>query len=362
MDQGEYQVNIQDHTHQHGQLQNSRSRFILTSNHGFASYAQEEIKRLIPNCRFQILLPTEVLLLEVEASKQGVLSQINGNEPVFLRHIQPVDQSWNLDDWLADIHCVGRWLNEQDIFQAGNLIATQVRVQDKSVIPYQPSEIKNLIEQILLDKADIQSVTRHATWTISLYISTQNIYVGISKPQENISDWSGGAIRFMREENQVSRAKFKLLEAEYVFDLVFHATQEALDVGAAPGGWTSLLLERGMRVTAIDPAEMHESLTRNTSLTYYKKNASDVKIKANRFDWLVCDMSFSPRQSIPIVLQLVDTLKPTGCVILTVKLMHKKPFQSIREVLGMLDKQLQLIQAKQLFHNREEITMYFKKL
>jgi 23S rRNA (cytidine2498-2'-O)-methyltransferase len=58
---------------------------------------------------------------------------------------------------------------------------------------------------------------------------------------------------------------------------------------------------------------------------------------------------------------LLYALKLGGTAIITVKLMHKKPFQTVRELLQAFESQLHLVKAKQLFHNREELTLYLMK-
>ena len=73
----------------------------------------------------------------------------------------------------------------------------------------------------------------------------------------------------MKEEDQISRAKFKLLEAEQRFGIDFSVARKAIDIGAAPGGWTSLLLERGLKVTAIDPAAMNPRLLGNPTCSRF---------------------------------------------------------------------------------------------
>ncbi|MBW7458995.1 SAM-dependent methyltransferase, partial [Paenibacillus sepulcri] len=196
---------------------------------------------------------------------------------------------------------------------------------------------------------------------LSIYAGPEEFYVGWGTPEEQLSDWPGGAIRFQREDGQISRAKFKLLEAERTFKLDFAEYGEALDIGAAPGGWTHLLLDRGLRVTSVDPADLHPSLASYHRLTYLKKNASDVKFNPETFDLLVCDMSWSPMQMAKLVLEQIDALSPGATAIITLKLMHKKPLQTIRDVIAKLESAFVLIKAKQLFHNRDEITLYLIK-
>ncbi|UJF35961.1 SAM-dependent methyltransferase [Paenibacillus hexagrammi] len=338
---------------------------IGTSNHGFAQYAQEEIRRLFPAVAFKLIVPTEIFSFEVPGSWSEVSAALKEQEPIFLRHVQPVQVQWDLTRSDEDIANLKTWLattGESGFTNPGQFIAVQVRKEEKADVPYAPFTIKAELDTVITSTLQAEPVVKGADRIVSVYISANKLFAGISSPSENLSDWSGGAIRFQKEEDQISRAKFKLLEAEQRFGIDFSYARAALDIGAAPGGWTSLLLERGLRVTAIDPASMHPSLTSNPMLKIYKKNAGDVKLRDNEFDLLVCDMSWSPRQMGRLVADLLYALQSGGTAIITVKLMHKKPFQTIRELIQLFEPSLHLLKAKQLFHNREELTLYLQKL
>ncbi|TXK85399.1 SAM-dependent methyltransferase [Paenibacillus sp. N3.4] len=338
--------------------------YIGTSNHGFAQYAQDEIRKLFPLTKFWLLVPTEVFIFEVPEGTENLLTTLKEQEPMFLRHIQPVVQEWQLTRSETDLDTLKAWLTDAHrtgLIGTGEKVAVQVRKEDGVDVPYAPFAVKAALQEVIVSDLLSEPVVRYADVTISVYISPEKLYVGISKPSDNLSDWSGGAIRFMKEEDQISRAKFKLLEAEQRFGIDFSVARTALDIGAAPGGWTSLLLERGLKVTAIDPASMSPKLQGNPMLKIYKKNASDVKLKPNEFDLLVCDMSWDPRQMGRLVADLLYALQSGGTAIITVKLMHKKPFQTVRDLMKILEPSLFLIKAKQLFHNREELTLYLQK-
>uniref|UniRef100_A0A4Y8QBG6 SAM-dependent methyltransferase n=2 Tax=Paenibacillus athensensis TaxID=1967502 RepID=A0A4Y8QBG6_9BACL len=340
----------------------TKATCIGTANRGFAQYAQEEIRRLVPSARFVALVPTEIFLCEAEGTTEELLGAIGRQEPMFLRHVQPVDRVWELTRTDDDLHALQRWLAESRTFGQGERVAVQMRKDEKANVPYTPFAVKSALDETLKTVYGAEPVVQQAQRIVSVFACGDKLYAGLSTPAANLSDWSGGAIRFHKEDDQISRAKFKLLEAEQRFALDFGRFRHALDVGAAPGGWTSFLLEKGMKVTAIDPAAMHPSLVRHPQLTIHRKNAAEVKLKSGEFDLLVCDMSWSPRQMGRLVLDLLDALKPGGTAIITVKLMHKKPFQTVRELLETFENRLQLVQAKQLFHNREELTLYLQKL
>ena len=87
-------------------------------------------------------------------------------------------------------------------------------------------------------------------------------FIGLSLASHNISDWAGGVRRFRREKEQISRAEFKMLEAFEAFTSTCPPAASLLDLGAAPGGWTRVLRQKGQYVTAVDPAELHPRLRR----------------------------------------------------------------------------------------------------
>lgn len=422
--------------------------WIGTSNRGFSVYAMEEMRRLFPGAQFFQLVPAELFLAVLPRPYDEVVGVLTVQEPVFLRHIQPVFTEAVLGGDAADLQDVGRHVSAmlaeaarrfvsaprssaprsaspadapasggaskhgasepadgtaaytasapargesasartappsihaasasapaypmpadeattRASFVSGAKIAVQVRKQEGVSFAYTLPEMKAAIEDALVQAYACQPVVREADWIVSAFLAAGKLYLGVSRPEHNLSDWSGGAIRFQREEGQASRAKFKLLEAERRFSLDLAHFHKALDIGAAPGGWTSLLLERGLEVTAVDPAAMAPDLLRHRRLTFLRKKADEVKFKSGEFDLLVCDMSWSPRQMARLVSGLLYALQSGGTAIITLKLMHGKPFQAIKETVHAFEPGLKLVKAKQLFHNRDELTLYFSKM
>ncbi|MCJ8012540.1 methyltransferase domain-containing protein [Paenibacillus sp. KQZ6P-2] len=338
---------------------NEISRFICTANHGFAPYAQEELRRRFGKLKSKTLISGEAFLVTFFEAADRAVDMIVSNPPIFLRHIQPVQLELPTDTEDAFAKMV-QFLVHMDKLH-GAKVSLQVRKADNSVLEDNAGALRENLQGKLAE-LNAEFVVRDAQWVISVFAAEDRLYIGVSEPEHNLSDWSGGAIRFQREEGQISRAKFKLLEAEQSFGIDFASFETGLDIGAAPGGWTSFLLERGLRVTAVDPAFMHESLQNHPSLRIFKKNASEVHFRDSEFDLLVCDMSWSPKQMVKLVTELLPSLRAGGTAIVTVKLMHKKPMALIDDViLSFEHANMQVQRAKQLFHNRDEITLYMIK-
>ncbi|MEF3311003.1 SAM-dependent methyltransferase [Paenibacillus sp. GYB004] len=341
------------------------SQFVVTSNHGFAAYAQDELRALAPGTKFEPLIPDETYLMRIPLDREAAIRRITSQEPIFLRHMHPIDRTVGTSGTAEDVSLLAASAGQlflDGVERGIGKVTVQIRKAERYESDYSPAELREAISGILLERCGVESVVKEADRIVSVFLSSGAAYIGISTSADNLSDWPGGAVRYRKEEGQVSRAKFKLLEAEYAFGLELSRFRKALDIGAAPGGWTSLLLERGAEVTAVDPADLHPDLLGHPQLTYLKRNAGEVAFRSGSYDLLVCDMSWSPKQMIKLILPLLDALRPGGAAVITLKLMHGKPFQTVKDSVRMMQPVMQLRKAKQLFHNRDELTVYLQKI
>lgn len=336
------------------------TEWIGTANHGFASLAMEELRRMVNGIKFTQLIAGEVFRMEVPLSKEEVLALVQNSEPIFLRHLQAIDRIVPIQGGADDLQALSELVRHSRLRCENVTTAIHLRRAEGTRFPYSAADTKAVLEAVIMELGS-ETAMQSPEQILSIFAGVDELYVGWGTPAEQLSDWPGGAVRFQREDGQISRAKFKLLEAERAFKLYLEEFREALDIGAAPGGWTQLLLERGLRVTSVDPADLHPKLAAYPRLTALKKNASDVHFPSGTFDLLVCDMSWSPMQMAKLVLEKTDALRGGAAAIITVKLMHKKPLQTIRDVIERLGQAFELRKAKQLFHNRDEITLYLVK-
>jgi len=338
------------------------SAFIGSSNPGFSPYAMEELRRRWPDIALSGLAPGETFRLSLEGtSDRDLVRLLRRDEPIFLRHLFPVREELAIPEQAEEVaSALVRFAGSLSSETNGAKVAVQVRKSQDSPFPFSSAEARDLMVPALLE-AGAEIVSRDADWIVSVYAAKKSLYLGLSAPADNLSDWPGGAVRFRREEGLISRAAFKLLEAEQTFGLPFERFTNALDLGAAPGGWTSVLLERGLRVTAVDPAGMDESLAGHPRLRHLRQNAADVAFAPGTFDLLVCDMSWDPHHTARIVKQIAPALSAGASVIVTLKLMYKKPMQTIADLLASYEETFDIRRVKQLFHNRDEVTVWMRK-
>ena len=184
---------------------------------------------------------------------------------------------------------------------------------------------------------------------------------------EHSSSWPLGIPRLRMPADAPSRSTLKLAEAIHIFigdddERLFQPDMRAVDLGAAPGGWTWQLVHRGLYVTAIDNGNLRGELVDNAMVRHLREDG--FKYRPNKpVDWMVCDMVESPSR----IAKLVGLWLSEGWarhVIFNLKLPMKKRFEEVERCSAIIDEMLgdkaerAVLQLKQLYHDREEVTGY----
>jgi len=333
---------------------------IISSQAEAAVIALNELQKIEPKAR-SVRLSPEVQLITNFNFKNSLHSTI------FIRHAFPVQFSCHFSDssyehLLCDVLlkklCVHQSFPKDQAFS--------IQMRNLSGDFEYPKHIENSLIKMGYIKDDSAPI-----WALSLLSFNRTLFAGASYCKDNLSSWNGGMMRFKRDGNSfISRAEFKLLEALSVFkdvigDRLVQAKQ-ALDLGAAPGGWSKILLDRipGLEVTAVDPAQLNASVRTHPQLRHIKDIAqrlvTDKKL-VKKFDIIVNDMRMDMMDSARIMLDLCHTLSDDGFAIMTLKLPHSQWYKNTKRACALLEKSYQILAVKQLFHNRSEVTVCVKR-
>jgi 23S rRNA (cytidine2498-2'-O)-methyltransferase len=197
---------------------------------------------------------------------------------------------------------------------------------------------------------------------LSVCLTPQAAILGLNTQAEALTDWPGGRVGLAKSAAQISRAEFKLEELFKVFAVALPAKGVALDLGASPGGWTHVLRERGLSVWAVDPADLDPRIARDSGVHHARTSARDFLAATNlRFDVVVNDMRMDPALSCRVMLHAARHLKPGGLAIVTLKLYPRNPLETVQRALAILQPSYAILHARQLFHNRHEVTVVARR-
>ena len=205
-----------------------------------------------------------------------------------------------------------------------------------------------------------------------LFLANNTAYVGYSFSDNN-SPFFMGIPRLRMPADAPSRSTLKLDEAFHVFvskeqqELRVRPGMRAVDLGACPGGWTYQLVRRGMFVAAIDNGPMNDDLMESGQVKHFTEDGFKYRPEKRNIDWLVCDMVEKPSRVANLMIDWIVNAY-TKELIFNLKLPMKKRFDSVYECLTLIHEELQKygvdyeIQAKHLYHDREEVTVHINVL
>jgi len=340
---------------------------IITAHADAADLALGELRAVAPNMHLRTSLDDEVMLIDTQVEFDALAAQWQANPPIFVRHMCPAYAVAPLAGTPADVETITHAFQPLMSLVAPDLaFSVQTRILAER-LPYKVYDISQALSTAIHETSQAPLDVRFPAQVVSLVIGPHKApplyaYLGVSETSQNLSDWAGGERRFKREGDLISRSEFKLLEAFEVFNIDLSPRGQALDLGAAPGGWTRILRGLDQYVTAIDPGELDPRLSKDKGIRYRRMNAETyLDDDPDAFDVIVNDMRMDARDSSRLMVKYARLLHPHGRALMTLKL----PEQGRREIIDVAFEILryayEILGARQLFHNRSEITVYLKR-
>lgn len=181
------------------------------------------------------------------------------------------------------------------------------------------------------------------------------------------SPWPMGIPRLRMPARAPSRSTLKLAEAIHVLledderERILRPGQRAVDLGAAPGGWTWQLVQRGLHVTAVDNGALRPQVLATEMVEHLRADGFTWR-PSRPVDWMVCDMVEQPSR---IAALMAEWIASGRCryTIFNLKLPMKRRLQALEQCRELIRKRLHSIgpfdlRIKHLYHDREEVTAF----
>ena len=231
-------------------------------------------------------------------------------------------------------------------------------------------EASRLREEVQCSRSRTGGLCPTASRLHIFFPAEQRALIASSDPR-NSNDALNGIHRVGMASDAPSRSYLKLAEAFEVFLDKREQAQwlkpkmTAVDLGAAPGGWTWQLVQRGLKVTAVDNGPLKGAAASHPAIRHLRQDG--FKFRPQRpVDWLVCDMVEQPQRVAALMTEwFVDGL--TTHAIFNLKLPMKKRVAALQAALSAIQSALNKkglhyrLEAKQLYHDREEVTVFLSR-
>lgn len=200
--------------------------------------------------------------------------------------------------------------------------------------------------------------------------SGQEVFLGVAEA-DNSALWPMGIPRLKFPRQAPSRSTLKLEEAWHQFiprgdwETRLAPGMTAVDLGASPGGWTWQLVNRHMRVIAVDNGPMDPVLMESGLVEHLRVDGFAFRPR-RPVDWMVCDIVEKPARNAA----LLETWIGEGLcreAVVNLKLPMKQRHAEVRRLLERIAEGLDArgvtasIACKQLYHDREEVTCHLRR-
>jgi len=213
-----------------------------------------------------------------------------------------------------------------------------------------------------------QWIDRRARWRLHVCLTATDAAFVAAADIAHASPWPGGILRLKFPRAAPSRSTLKLEEALLVLldegerERWLKPGMRAVDLGASPGGWTWQLVARSLHVTAVDNGPMDGALLESGLVDHLRADGFRYR-PSKPVDWLVCDMVEQPRRVVELIAQW---FAQGHCrhAIFNLKLPMKKRYDEVQSCFAILRETAAAaglrieLRAKQLYHDREEVTVF----
>ena len=341
------------------------SGLLLYCRPGFEDECAQELAAHVPACALKCRVQPGTGYIDCPQRAEPIASALEGVEwrrLIFARQCLPVFAQLDALPRTDRLTPIVAALLERDENYCDAWVEAPDSDDGKALAPFCRSFGNALIGGLKKAKLlDPQAQRRlHA-----FFPQSDKVYLCSADPART-APWPQGIPRLKFPREAPSRSTLKLEEALLV--LLSQGERErwlkpgmsAVDLGAAPGGWTFQLVRRSLRVTAVDNGPMDRALMESGLVTHRREDGFGFR-PPKAVDWLVCDMVEQPRR----VAELIARWLAQGwCrrAIFNLKLPMKKRYEETRLCLDLIrarvGPQAIDVRAKQLYHDREEITVF----
>jgi 23S rRNA (cytidine2498-2'-O)-methyltransferase len=347
-------------------------KLLLQCRPGFESEAcQEVLDRIVfarGNAHIEMAPNSGFAILDAKAPRD-FYANLHWKDWIFVRQWWCISATISLDgsDRLTPMVEAARDIRKEAKLPFGEIFFEEPDTNDGRQSTGFAARILPLLEDALHQESLLDLASDGPRFMV-FFADEHKAYVGTAG--DHSTPWPMGFPRLRFPAEAPSRSTLKLAEAFEVFlspreqDLYLRSGMHAVDLGAAPGGWTWQLVTRGMHVDAVDNGPLKGAVLGHPSVKHWK--ADGFRFRPQQpVDWLVCDMVEQPRRIAELICDWF-VRGNTHQAIFNLKLQQGRRLEEVRICRKILEDGLEAaglrgrLLIRQLYHDREEVTVYLR--
>jgi 23S rRNA (cytidine2498-2'-O)-methyltransferase len=217
------------------------------------------------------------------------------------------------------------------------------------------------IESLRHEINHLQQPAARNRWVLDVVLVEPGTWwIGCHLATHRLARYPGGVLPVTMPPQAVSRAYLKLTEALRWSSLPVARGDRCVDLGCAPGGCSQALLDRGLHVIGVDPAEVDPIVTEHPRFIHLRKRSTHLAGRQlKRCQWLMADINATPNYTLDAVEAIVTHSQVSiRGMLLTLKLSDWHLADSLPQYIERVRSWgYQDIRARQLAHNGQELCL-----
>lgn len=337
-----------------------RPLLLVTCPRGWEAEARQELRRLLPGARVESLYIGGNIIAQPEGDPDEALDAIREAETYVIAHVTPVTLRLQIGPerrWLDAMQTAAAELPAPDPH-----LSFMVDVDRRGRHEFDSAEVALSVADAFVQGGKPPVDLENPEQVLSVEIFQDLCFMGMNragdllrKKLKRMRCWPPG-------ERPVNRAELKLREAIDEFDLRLPEDGRALDLGAAPGGWTRVLAEHVGEVVAVDPGDLDERVSELSNVTHLRCRAEELDPEEiGRFDVLTNDMNLDPVRSAELMCEMAGLLQPGGLALMTIKFVTRRRKRHIGEATNILARCYEEVRVSHMPHNAKETTALMRR-
>lgn len=335
--------------------------FIVTCAAGREGDARRELRKVLGDIDARALYMKGNLLLTVSAGEtDDVMDAVRAAETATIARCIPVSVKASIGPTAEHLRTLSEAALKTADFTEGDTF--RVECKRRGNHEFSSRDVQREIGLHLEQQTPAAFAFEDPAYIIPVEIYQDIAYLGCLPRDRVLVKTITKMRKYAPGKRPLNRAEAKLREALKAFGVVVDSTTRALDLGAAPGGWTKVLAAHGAQVVAVDPADLAPEVAALPNVAHFPGRAEEYAATspAQLFDLITNDMNCDPAESAELIRSLLPLLRPGGAVIMTVKFVTRSRKKHVREVSGSLGPHFGDLQERHLPHNARETTIFLR--
>ncbi len=334
---------------------------LVTCPRGWEAEARHELRRALPEAHVESLYIGGNIMVLLAGPLQEALDALHEASTSVVAHVTPVAFRLQIGrgrEWLDAMREAARlYLTPPDPERS-----FMVAVDRRGTHQFTSEDAALAIADAFVDGGKPPVDLSSPEQVLSVEIYQDVVFMGMNEARDLLRKELRRMRRWAPGERPINRAALKLREAIEEFGLVLPPGGRALDLGAAPGGWTAELAGRMAEVVAVDSADLEERVAALPNVTHLRLRTEELDPeKMGRFDLLVNDMNMEPVQSAELLCELAPLLRPGGLAVMTIKFVTCHRRRHMVEASTALERCYEDVRISAMPHNAKETTAVMRR-